>query len=168
MKHKDKRREFPYLPTLIDRLLDDAPGRQTEPFNESLFDAQAMRTAIKRDLTLLLNTINLNGEIDINTHPAISNSVLNYGIPAFGGGHIADRNWINVGVMIRKAVLDFEPRLIRESVSVSPLKNVSDSNHYNVLTFALSGLIKWSPYPLEFQIQTAFDLETSRINLLES
>ncbi|MEB0014297.1 type VI secretion system baseplate subunit TssE [Glaciimonas sp. Gout2] len=167
MSQADKLHASTYLPTLIDRLQDDAPNIHTEPPHKYLFGTQAMRSVIKRDLTLLLNTTNLSNAIDEKTLSAVASSVMNYGIPALSGEYIADRNWIKVERMIRKAIVDFEPRLLPDSLSLRPLTDNANSNHYNILFFELNALIHWSPYPLEFRIQSAFDLETAKVNFLK-
>lgn len=167
MKQAEKLHANTYLPTLIDRLQDDAPNRITESPQEYLFGAQSMRGVIKRDLNLLLNTTNIGNGIDEKMLSGVTSSVVNYGIPALSGEYIADRNWIKVERMIRKAIFDFEPRLIPDSLSLRPLTDNQNSNHYNILLFELTALIHWSPYPLEFRIQSAFDLETDKVNLLQ-
>ncbi|MGS0742976.1 type VI secretion system baseplate subunit TssE [Glaciimonas sp. GG7] len=164
MSRTKNRYEHAYLPTLIDRLQDHSSNLYTEKSDEYIFDVQAMHNAIKRDLSLLLNTINLSGELDITMIDGVASSVLNYGLPPLSGGYIADRNWNKVEVIIRKAILDFEPRVMPESLLVIP-NNDDKNDNYNVLLFELHGLIHWSPYPLEFRIKSAFDLEASAIIL---
>lgn len=164
-KAAGKRPHQAYLPTLIDRLQDDAPQRLTERPSEYEFDLQAMRAIVQRDLALLLNTTNLSDEIDSAEFPQVAASVVNYGVPALSGGYIADRNWSKVEAMLRRAILDFEPRLIPESLAITPLGDGPDASRYNILMFELRGLMQWSPYPLEFRIQSAFDLESSTVKL---
>ena len=68
--------------------------------------------------------------------------------------------------MIRRAIGDFEPRLIPESLVVSPRTDVdSAGEHRNVLAFEVRGLIHMDPYPLEFMVQSSLDLETSEIRI---
>jgi type VI secretion system protein ImpF len=48
---------------------------------------------------------------------------------------------------------------------VRPLSKEHDSANYNVLTFEIAGHILMQPYPIEFLVQSAVDLENSRIEL---
>ncbi|MFC5472439.1 type VI secretion system baseplate subunit TssE [Paraherbaspirillum soli] len=165
MSRPGQRQRHIYLPTLIDRLQDDAPNRLTERPQEYAFDVRGMRAIVQRDLALLLNTTNLSDQIDEQRFPAATASVLNYGVPTLSGSYVADRKWEQIAALIKKAILDFEPRLIPESLTVTPLNDARNPSRYNILMFELNGLVHWSPYPLEFRIQSAFDLENASINL---
>ena len=48
---------------------------------------------------------------------------------------------------------------------VRPLHKDKASANYNVLMFEISGHIRMNPYPIEFAVQSAVDLETNRIEL---
>jgi type VI secretion system protein ImpF len=70
--------------------------------------------------------------------------------------------------MIRRALTDFEPRLSPGSLRVRPLYPERDrdaAREPHLLRFEISGEVQISPYPLVFRVQTAVDLETSRIAL---
>ncbi len=58
-----------YLPSLLDRLQDDAPQQRSEPPEAYAPDERGMRRIIQRDLGLLLNTTNLNEELDAGPIP---------------------------------------------------------------------------------------------------
>jgi len=153
-----------YMPSLIDRLLDDAPGRRSERPDAYAPDSAGMRRIIQRDLNLLLNTTSLDDELDTARYPAVAASVINYGISALSGSYLTDRNWETVEKMIRTAIVRFEPRLLPESLRIR-LLNSKDPVRYNKLMFEIHGLMHWSPYPLEFRIQSAFDIEMNYITL---
>jgi type VI secretion system protein ImpF len=162
MNTSDARHRQAYMPSLIDRLLDDAPTRRSERPEAYAPNSEGMRRIIQRDLSLLLNTTNLDDEIDTARHPELAASVFNYGIAALSGSYLASRNWETVEKMVRTAIIRFEPRLIPESLRIRPL-NGEDPIRYNQLMFEVHGLMRWSPYPLEFRIQSAFDMETNHV-----
>ncbi|MGF6477906.1 type VI secretion system baseplate subunit TssE [Paraburkholderia sp. JPY419] len=162
MTRSDARHRQAYMPSLIDRLLDDAPARRSERPDAYAPNSEGMRRIIQRDLSLLLNTTNLDDEMDIARYPMLAESVVNYGIPALSGSYLASRNWETVEKMVRNAIVRFEPRLIPESLRIRPL-NSENPVRYSQLVFEIHGLMRWSPYPLEFRIQSAFDIETNHV-----
>jgi len=160
-----KKGERRYLPTLFDRLCDDAPGETSEAPEAYASSRSQMRQIIQRDLALLLNTTDQSDLINRNRHPAAAQSTINYGVPALAGGYLSEKKWADIETMIRNAIKTFEPRLMPETLTVRPLLKDQASANYNVLTFEISGHIQMQPYPLEFTVQSAVDLENSRIEL---
>jgi type VI secretion system protein ImpF len=159
------RRQNSYLmPTLLDRLADHAPHQQHElPESYTVTRAQ-MRSIIKRDLAYLLNTTNLGKLIDRRTHPEAAASTMNYGVPPLAGDFVAARAWVDIKQDIRQAILDFEPRLIPETVVVVLLED-GTAKHSGNLSFEIRGEIRMDPYPLEFTVQSTLDLETSQVHM---
>lgn len=159
------RAEPRYLPTLFDRLCDDAPSDAAEMPEAYASSRSQMREIIQRDLSLLLNTTDQSDLIDAKVHPHAAQSSINFGVPALAGGYLSEKKWADIESMIRKAIVAFEPRLMRETLVVKPMIREEVSAHYNVLTFEISGHIQMQPYPMEFTVQSNVDLETNRIEL---
>lgn len=67
--------------------------------------------------------------------------------------------------MIRRAITEFEPRLIPGSLAVSPCHAIDASEHHNILSFEVRGMVHMDPYPLEFMVQSSLDLDTSEVNI---
>lgn len=154
------------MPTLLDRLRDDAPHRQVEAPEEYTVTRKQMRDIVQRDLAYLLNTTSIEDQIDRTRHPHAAASTVNFGVPPLAGAFIASRQWNDVERMIRQAITDFEPRLIPDSLVVAPRPgNDAVGEHHNVLAFEVRGLIHMDPYPLEFMVQSSLDLETSEIRI---
>ncbi|MGJ7556886.1 type VI secretion system baseplate subunit TssE [Variovorax sp. RB3P1] len=155
------------LPTLFDRLRDEAPSRTSElPSDYTVTPAQ-MRDIVQRDLAFLLNTTNAEDLIDRERHAEAAASTLNFGVPPLAGSYLSQRKWADIERIIRRAVQDYEPRLIPETVSVVPLmKEDGAAEEYNVLLFEIRAQIHLRPYPLEFMVQSAVDLETNRMSVL--
>ena len=160
-----RRGEQVFMPTLLDRLCDDAPHEISEAPEVYAFNRGRMRETVLRDLSLLLNTTDQSDLIDAAQYPAAANSTLNYGVPALAGGYLSEKKWADIERMIRRAITQFEPRLVPQTLRVKPLLKDQASANYNVLTFEISGHIQISPYPIEFTVQSAVDLENSRIEL---
>lgn len=155
------------LPTLFDRLRDEAPSRTSElPCDYAVTPAQ-MRDIVQRDLAFLLNTTNAEDLIDRKRHAQAAASTINFGVPPLAGSYLSQRKWADIERIIRRAVHDYEPRLIPETVSVVPLtKEDGAAEEYNVLLFEIRAQIHLRPYPLEFTVQSAVDLETNRMSVV--
>jgi type VI secretion system protein ImpF len=153
------------LPTLLDRLRDDAPRRHTEAPSEYTVTRSQMRDIVQRDLAFLLNTTSMEDLIDRERYPHVASSTVNFGVPPLAGAFTATRKWEHIEKIIRSAINEFEPRLIAESLSIAPLAGVDAEVHYNVLAFEVRGMIRMDPYPLEFMVQSSLDLETSQLNV---
>lgn len=153
------------LPTLLDRLRDEAPQRQTEAPGEYAVTRAQMRDILQRDLAFLLNTTSIENLIDRERYPEAASSTINFGVPPLAGAFIASRKWSEIEQVIRRAILEFEPRLIPQTLAVAPLKAVDPASHYNSLAFEVRGMIQMDPYPLEFMVQSSLDLETSQVSV---
>ena len=156
-----------FLPTLFDRLCDDAPHQDKELPEAYAPSRNGLRAIVQRDLSYLLNTTNQADLIDPDRHPQVLSSTVNYGVPALSGGYLSDRRWADIEKMIRTAILDYEPRLLPDSVAVQPLMKDEGRAHYNVLLFEIHATLHMEPYPVEFTVQSSVDLETSRITFKE-
>lgn len=165
MKVAAKRKEVSYLPTLFDRLCDDAPLERTEAPERYTANRSRLREIVLRDLQILLNTTDLSEQIDAALYPQASNSTLNYGVPPLAGGYLSEKKWMDIELMIRRAIERYEPRLLPDTLQVRPVLKEAAAAHYNVLTFEISGHIRMNPYPIEFTVQSAVDLESNRIEL---
>lgn len=153
------------MPTLLDRLRDDAPQRQTESPDEYAVTRRQMRDIVQRDLAYLLNTTSIEDQFDRERHPEAAASTINFGMPPLAGAFMASRKWSDLERIIRRAITDFEPRLIPETLIVSPLTAIDACDHYNVLSFEVRGMVHMDPYPLEFMVQSSLDLETSQVSI---
>lgn len=153
------------LPTLLDRLCDAAPQRKTEAPGEYAVTRAQMRDIVQRDLAFLLNTTCIEDQIDRERYPHAAASTVNFGVPPLAGAFMASRKWAEIERIIRRAIGDFEPRLIADSLTVSPLTTPGANVRYNVLSFEVRGMIRMDPYPLEFMVQSSLDLETSQVNI---
>jgi type VI secretion system protein ImpF len=152
------------LPTLIDRLNDDAPHRQSEAPGEYAVTRTQMREIIQRDLAHLLNATNLGNLIDVKRYPLAAASTVNFGVPPLAGAFMASREWAQLRKTVIDAIHAFEPRLIPESVDVVARSEGDRKGRHNQIAFEIHGMIRMEPYPLEFMVQSSLDLETSRLH----
>lgn len=168
----NRARSRPLLPTLFDRLRDDAPSVLSESPAAYSVSAAQLRVIVQRDLAFLLNATNIEDLIDPRQHAAAASSSVNFGLPPMAGGHVSDRRWADIELGIRRAIERYEPRLLPASVSVSPVEapragrtgaGIHETGH--VLMFEIRALIDARPYPLSLTVQSAVDLENSRVHM---
>jgi type VI secretion system protein ImpF len=153
------------MPTLLDRLRNDAPERQVEVAEEYTVTRKQMRDIVQRDLAYLLNTTSIEDQIDRERYPQAAASTINFGVPPLAGAFLASRRWNDIERTIRRAITEFEPRLIPGSLIVSPRHAIDASEHHNILSFEVRGMVHMDPYPLEFMVQSSLDLETSEVSI---
>ncbi|MGV7210354.1 type VI secretion system baseplate subunit TssE [Oxalobacteraceae bacterium A2-2] len=151
-------------PSLLDRLSDDEPDNSSEPRERRVLSLRTLRAGVLRDLAWLLNTTNLLSVLDEAKLPQVANSVLNYGIPAMSGHALNGLDIVQLERGIRQAIWDFEPRLIRASVSV---KARASTVERNTLTFDIEGDLWAQPYPERLYLKTELDLERGAVQLSE-
>lgn len=154
------------LPTLFDRLRDEAPSRRDELPAEYTVTPGQLRDIVQRDLGFLLNTTNAEDLIDRERHADAASSTVNFGVPPLAGSYLSERKWADIERIIRRAITDYEPRLLPETVIVRPLMKAGASEEYNVLLFEIQAMINLRPYPLEFTVQSSVDLETNRMSVV--
>ncbi|WP_295380561.1 type VI secretion system baseplate subunit TssE [uncultured Pseudacidovorax sp.] len=154
------------LPTLFDRLRDAAPGQSDELPAAYTVTPSQMRDILQRDLAYLLNTTNAEDGIDRARYAEAARSTLNFGVPPLAGSYLSERRWEEVELIIRRAIADYEPRLIPDTVTVLPLMREGAHESYNVLLFEIRAMIDLKPYPVELTVQSAVDLETNRMSVV--
>lgn len=153
-------------PSLLDRLSDDDPATTVEPRDRRVMSLRTLREGVLRDLAWLLNTTNL---LSVTTTPALphlANSVLNYGVPGLAGNAVSN---LDIGALergIRQAIWDFEPRLIRNTVSVKALAAGRDDQ--NKLDFEIEADLWAQPYPERLYLKTELDLERGAVVVSET
>jgi type VI secretion system protein ImpF len=152
-------------PSLLDRLSDDEPNTDSEPRERRVLSLRTLRQGVLRDLAWLLNTTNLFSVRDAGKLPHLANSVLNYGVPDLSGHSQASLDVAALERAIRQAIWDFEPRLIRGTVSVKASAGNVDTNK---LTFEIEADLWALPYPERLYLKTEVDLERGAVVLAEA
>lgn len=160
------------LPSLLDRLTDEAPGRQEESFAQQVLSEEAFQETIRRDLRWLFNATslesadNLDG-FDSPGNPKMPNylkqSVLNFGIQDFSGHTASSMKTADIQTRMRQAILHFEPRIMPDSLKIEV--HASGQFNHNALSFDIRGDVWMQPSPLPQHWQTNVDLETGAVDI---
>ncbi|MCR9108568.1 type VI secretion system baseplate subunit TssE [Marivita sp. XM-24bin2] len=150
-------------PSILDRLTDDAPEKTSENASDRVIDIRRLREIIQRDLAWLLNTGNLDSEIDTERYPNVARSVVNYGVPDSTGDFANKERAIAVRDAIRKAVEFFEPRLIDGTLSV--VSRIDDDERESTIVFDIIADMWAEPVPAELYLRSQFDTTTGHVSL---
>ena len=153
-------------PSLLDRLTDDQPDQQQESRDRRVLSPSRLRDSVLRDLAWLFNTTNLATLEDLSQHPDAARSVINYGLPDLAGHTVSGIDVPRLERLLRQAIWDFEPRLIRNSVQVRLFVEDEDSGHNNMI-FVIEASLWSQPLPLRLYLRTEVDLENGEVTLGE-
>ena len=154
-------------PALLDRLADDEPQKGSESREQRVISLAKLRECVLRDLSWLLNAVNLAAVEDLSECPSVERSVLNFGLPSFAGGSIDKIGTTDTERIIKEAIVRFEPRLIANTVKVSLIReSLRDSNH-NTIALEIDAELWCQPLPLQMYMKTELDLEMGAVRLTE-
>ena len=119
-----------------------------------------------RDLAWLFNTTRLDPNMDPVTLPYARKSVINFGLPALSGQTASSIDVSDLERGIRQAIIDFEPRILPNTLQVRALE-VGRFEHHNVIGVEISGQLWSQPIPLELLVRTEIDLETGQVEVAD-
>ncbi|MDY0965553.1 MULTISPECIES: type VI secretion system baseplate subunit TssE [Massilia] len=151
-------------PSLLDRLTDHEPDKTVEARERRVLSERGLREGVLRDLAWLLNTTNLASTGELPRLPHLAGSVLNYGLPAISGVSLANMARADLERSIRQAIWDFEPRLIRSSVSV---RAMAAQGAISKIVFDIEADLWAQPYPERLYLKTELDLDLGQLSLVD-
>lgn len=154
-------------PALLDRLTDDAPEQKKEPREARVVTRQKLRAAVIRDLGWLFNTTRPGGGVDWDCVPHAERSVINFGLPALSGETASTLDIGELESRIRRAIVDFEPRIDPSTLRVQALAMQNALEHHNQIQFEIHGQLWAKPVPIEMLLRTEVDLETGQVDVQE-
>lgn len=148
-------------PALLDRLIDDKPSvQQPEPPEHRVMSKSKLREAVLRDLNWLLNATGALYGLDPEVNAHALRSVVNFGMPPLSGKLLSKIEVQGLEQWIRSAIIEFEPRIVAETLLVRGLEPEDPTAHHNIIAFEISGQLWAQPYPLDVLFKTSVDLET--------
>ena len=152
-------------PSLLDRLTDLEPEKQTESRDARVIDINRLRDIIRRDLSWLLNATNLDSEIDSDQYPEVSNSVLNFGLREVSGEFSNQARAIAMRKSMHSAIRRFEPRINEGTLDVILQKGSQDRKA--VVVFDIVADMWAEPFPLSLYLRSEVDITTGEVALEE-
>lgn len=154
-------------PALLDRLTDEEPDKKVERREHRVMSKSRLRQAVLRDLAWLFNTTRLESGTDLSRAPYARQSVINYGLPALSGRAASSLDVTDLERAIRRAIVDFEPRILPGTLRVRALLQASPLDHHNVIGVEIQGQLWAQPVPLELLVRTEIDLETGTVEIAD-
>jgi type VI secretion system protein ImpF len=151
-------------PSLLDRLTDNDPEKRQESREARVISPSRLRDCVRRDLAWLFNTTHLQSLQNLDDYPMVARSVINYGMPDMAGRTISTINPVILEQSIRRAITDFEPRLVARTLRVKLVVDEKQMNH-NAMSFDIEAELWAQPLPLRLFLRTAIDLESGTIDV---
>jgi type VI secretion system protein ImpF len=149
-------------PSLLDRLTDDQPEQREETRESRVINDAQLRELVRRDLSWLFNTTCLAAVRDLDDFEEVGRSVINYGIPDLAGRTLSGVDAGRMEKLIREAICDFEPRLLRHTVQLKVVTNKDNFGH-NALIFDIEAELWAQPSPIALCLRTEIDLESGTV-----
>jgi type VI secretion system protein ImpF len=150
-------------PSLLDRLIDEAPSDRQEADDKKVLTKQALRQAVLRDLVWLFNSSGHAPKLDSKRFPHAAKSVLNYGLPDLSGQYASSIEPGDLEQLIRASILLFEPRILPDTLEIQAVMEQSVLDAHNCLSLNVRGMLWAQPVPIEFLMRSQIDLEEGRI-----
>lgn len=160
LSHQDR-----LQPALLDRLADNEPEKKTEGRENRIISKTKLRQSVLRDLAWLLNTVNLSSSIDFSGLSYAKRSVINFGVPALFGQIASTLEVAQFENSIKQAIINFEPRIVPETLQVKAIVSDLQMNHHNVISIQISGDLWAHPSPIELLLSSEIDLETGQVGV---
>lgn len=154
-------------PALLDRLSDDEPGTRQETRERRVMSKSRLRQAVLRDLAWLFNATRFETGAQFARMPYVRRSVVNFGLPALSGRSLSALDLAALERAIRQAIVDFEPRLLPDTLQVAALTETGDLDRHNVVGVEIRGQMWAQPVPLELLVRTEIDLETGKVEIAD-
>ena len=155
-------------PALFDRLIDEQPEQSFEAPAERTITKAKLRQSVLRDLRWLLNAnAGLSHLTDEGPLAHVRSSTLNFGSRSLSGQLVSKVELVDLERSIYQAIIDFEPRILPDTLRVSAIAKGDPLEQHNVLEFEIYGQLWAQPFPLELLLKTDLDLETGLIELWE-
>jgi type VI secretion system protein ImpF len=149
-------------PSLLDRLVDNAPDEKHESDDKRVLTKNALRQAVLRDLSWLFNANGLSPALDDKRFPHSAKSVLNFGLPTMSGQFASSLQRNSMEKAIRQTILDFEPRILADTLEVELVLEGPVLDSHNRVGMLIRGMLWAQPVPLEFLMRSRIDLEEGR------
>jgi len=152
-------------PALLDRLTDEAPEAKQELRENRLITRSRLRQAVLRDLAWLFNATRTGVGGEFAGFPEVERSVVNFGLPAFSGETASTLDLVGLERSIKQAIIDYEPRIIPETLEVQAVVSEMQLDHHNIVSIEIRGNLWAQPASLDLLLRTEVDLETGKVEI---
>jgi type VI secretion system protein ImpF len=152
-------------PSLLDRLTDVRPDVRTSTAGVKVLSMEELRDGVRRDLAALFNATALETVEDLTDFPNVQRSTLNFGMPDLSGKTASGMDLQELERALSRAIQQFEPRLLEETVKVS--SDMYDAKSHNLMVAKIEAELWSQPLPQKLLLRTELDLENGEVKLAE-
>ena len=152
-------------PSLLDRLTDVRPDVRTSTAGVKVLSMEELRDGVRRDLAALFNATALETVEDLSDYPNVQKSTLNFGMPDLSGKTASGMDMQELERSLSRAIQQFEPRLIEDTVKVS--SDMYDAKSHNLMVAKIEAELWSQPLPQKLLLRTELDLENGEVKLKE-
>jgi type VI secretion system lysozyme-like protein len=125
-----------------------------------------IRACVKRDLDWLLNASQYEFQFELQNYPEVESSVINFGLPDLTGKTVSGIDMRTMERILKQAIINFEPRVIKKTLNVRVLVDRSMFDH-NAVSFEIEGQLWAEPEPLYLHLRTEFELESGEVSVYD-
>ncbi len=151
-------------PCLFDRLIDEDVQNKQEGRSAKVISLSDYRAAVLRDLSWLMNCNSHMKSEGLDDFPHVESSVFNFGKPSLSGMEVAGMNVQQVEAEIARAVRNFEPRIVGDTLVVRAVRGESKHSP-STLVFEIRADLWARPFPEKLFIKTSLDMETGAVTM---
>lgn len=120
-----------------------------------------LRREVARDLDALVNTIALESSQDLEPFDQVRRSILNFGLPDIAHRSIDEISVSDVGHEIAAALMNFEPRLVSETIRVKRDEDVAPDELK--VRFVVRADLSCEPLNVPIEFVADFEVDTGKI-----
>lgn len=120
-----------------------------------------LRREVARDLDALVNTIALESSQDLEPFDHARKSILNFGLPDIAHRSIDEISINDVGYEIATALMNFEPRLISDTIRVKRDEDVGPDELK--VRFVVRADLSCEPLNVPIEFVADFEVDTGKI-----
>lgn len=137
---------------------------QRAGLRQSGADEAVLRRNLNIDLEHLANTINLASVIDLEAYPRVRRSVLNFGIDDLTHLTVGSGEADELAEVLRTALIDHEPRLVPETLSIERRDDPDDGTEQRISFFAHAEM-KCRPVDIPLEFVADIDVGSGKVEL---
>jgi len=136
----------------------NVPNALIESAEHRVVSMRRLREYVLRDVSALLNSLNLEMNVDLARYPRVQRSVLNYGLHSLAGRSATAVDPVKIAADIEESIRRFEPRLRRVRVSPESADGSVSDNHQ--LAFRIDAELWGQPIPQQLVLRTRIETDT--------
>ena len=123
-----------------------------------------LKRQLEIDLTALMNTVNLEAAVPLDDAPYVAHSVLNFGFRDLSDITAQELNDDQVVASLRQSLLDYEPRIVRETLDVKVQDRSSESSRHRLMIH-ISADFMGDPVDVPVEFDAEVDLGVGKLKM---